>query len=90
MPKGLSALAFQIGSMWIESRSIVFALDPHSAKVDRKWIETGLGQSTYGRWIGSGLEVDYDRKLSIHVGTHWLIEACVCRRCRAVIVLYKK
>ena len=34
--KGLSALVLQTGLMWIESRLIVSALDPHSAKVDRK------------------------------------------------------
>ena len=60
--RGLSALALQTGLMWIQSRSIVSALDPHRAKVDRKWIETGLGQSTYSRWIGSGSEVDYHWK----------------------------
>ena len=37
--------------MWIESRLILSALDRRRAKVDCKWIVSGLGQSTSGRWI---------------------------------------
>ena len=37
------------------------ALDPHRAKVDRKWIETGLGQSTYVRMFVENVERSLER-----------------------------
>ena len=41
----------------MESTWILSALNLGRAKVDRKWTESGLGQSMYGRWI----EVDQSR-----------------------------
>ena len=54
-------------------------------------IELWLSQSTSGRWIGSGFEVDYNQKWSNHVAiSHSLIKARACRRYQAVVGLYKK
>ena len=48
--------------MSIESRLILSALDRGRAEVDFKWIVSGSGQSTSGRWIEvdrCGLECNY-------------------------------
>ena len=58
--------------MWIESGSILSAPNPGHAKVDHKWIESGLGKSMYGRWI----EVDH-RGLRLIIGGQGLHDRTV-------------
>ena len=50
-PKGRSTLGLKVHWTWTASRLLLPALNQGCTNVDRKWIESGLGQSTYDRWV---------------------------------------